>query len=180
MEEIIYRVYILRDKNNCITDVWSTGEHALGDTRTEEQMMELGYIKIDDGSDGNIYGYAQVNYLPMKYGKPTRDEKRRCNFSYVDNVHELTEEEKEKFFPPIEPQPTEQDLINADIYMQLAILESQNMPISKELKGVSPRYDLLKKYYDMGIYTKESLHIFVDCGWLTEEEYQEITQESDK
>lgn len=115
MEEIIYRVYVLLDKNKCITDIWSTGNQALGDTRTEEQMMEQGYIKIDEGSDGEIYGRAQVNYLLMKYGKPTYDEKMRCNFSYVDSVHELTEEEKEKFFPPVEPQPSELEKLKVEV-----------------------------------------------------------------
>lgn len=107
MDEIIYRVYALLDTNKCITDIWSTGNQAIGDTRTEEDMMELGYVKVDEGSDGEIYGYAQPNYLLMKYGKSTYDEKMRCNFSYVNSVHELTEEEKEKFFPPIEPEPSE-------------------------------------------------------------------------
>lgn len=39
----------------------------------------------------------------------------------------------------------------------------------------SPRYNLLKKYYDMGIYTDENMKVFVACGWITPEEYQEIT-----
>ena len=115
MDEIIYRVYALLDQNKCITDIWSTGNHCLGDTRTDEEMTELGYIKIDEGSDGEIYGYAQVNYLPMKHGKPTYDEKKRCNFSYVDEVHELTEEEKEKFFPPIEPEPSELEKLKVEV-----------------------------------------------------------------
>lgn len=115
MEEIIYRVYVLLDTNKCITDVWSTGNQALGDKRTEEEMMELGYIKIDEGQDGAIYGHAQPNYLMMKYGKPTYDEKMRCNFSYVDGVHELTEEEKEKFFPPIEPEPSELEKLKVEV-----------------------------------------------------------------
>lgn len=115
MDEIIYRVYVLLNSNKCITDVWSTGNHCLGDIRTEEQMMEQGYIKIDEGSDGEIFGRAQVNYLPMKYGKPTYDEKMRCNFSYVDEVHELIEEEKEKFFPPVEPQPSELEKLKVEV-----------------------------------------------------------------
>lgn len=39
----------------------------------------------------------------------------------------------------------------------------------------SPRYNLLKKYYDMGIYTDENMKVFVACGWITTEEYKEIT-----
>lgn len=126
MDEIIYRIYALLDKNKCITSIWSTGNHCLGDTRTEEEMMELGYIKIDEGSDGKIYGYAQPNYLLMKYGKSTYDKKKRCNFSYVDEIHELTEEEKEQLYPPVVPEPTFAELqndINIDVDFRLSMLE---------------------------------------------------------
>lgn len=115
MDEIIYKVYALLDLNNCIIDVWSTGNQAVGDIRTEQEMMELGYVKIDEGTDGEIYGRAQVNYLPMKYGKPTYNEKMRCNFSYVDIIHVLTEEEKELFFPPIEPEPSELEKLKVEV-----------------------------------------------------------------
>ena len=39
----------------------------------------------------------------------------------------------------------------------------------------SPRYNLLKRYYDMGIYTDENMKVFVACGWITPEEYKQIT-----
>lgn len=39
----------------------------------------------------------------------------------------------------------------------------------------SSRYDLLKKYYDMGIYNDENMKVFVACGWLIPEEYKQIT-----
>lgn len=126
MEEIIFRVYAKLDENKCITDIWSTGNQCLGDKRTEEEMMELGYVFIDEGSDGIIYGHAQPNYLLMKYGKPTYDEKMRCNFSYVDSVHELTEEEKEQLYPPVVPEPTFAELqndINIDVDFRLSMLE---------------------------------------------------------
>lgn len=126
MDEIIYKVYALLDLNNCIIDVWSTGNQAVGDIRTEQEMMELGYVKIDEGTDGEIYGRAQVNYLPMKYGKPTYDEKMRCNFSYVDSVHELTEEEKEQLYQPVVPKPTFEELqndVNIDVDFRLSMLE---------------------------------------------------------
>lgn len=40
---------------------------------------------------------------------------------------------------------------------------------------MSPRYNLLKRYYDMKIYTDENMKVFVACRWITAEEYQEIT-----
>ena len=31
---VIYQVYVKLDDNKCITDIWSTGNQALGDKRT--------------------------------------------------------------------------------------------------------------------------------------------------
>lgn len=98
MEEIIYKVYVLLDINKCITDVWSTGNQCLGDKRTEEEMQELGYIKIEEGSDGEIYGRAQVSYLQSKYGKPMYDEENIPNFNFEETVKEVTPKEKEEWF----------------------------------------------------------------------------------
>ena len=86
-------------------------------------MQELGYVQIDEGANGEIYGHAQVNYLKMKYGKTMYDEKKRCNYKYIDKVIELSEEEKETFFPPVEPQPSEQDQFNATILKEIALLK---------------------------------------------------------
>ena len=39
------------------------------------------------------------------------DELMRCNYKYIDNIIELTDDEKETFFPAVEPQPSELDLL---------------------------------------------------------------------
>ena len=111
MEEIIYKVFARLDENKCITDIWCTGNQCLGDKRTIEEMKESGYVQIDKGTNGSIYGHAQANYLEMKYGKPCYDEQFKPNFKYIDKIVELTKEEKEKFFPPVKPQPSEIDLL---------------------------------------------------------------------
>lgn len=170
MEEIVYKVYVKKDEHGSIVEVWSTGNKALGDLRTEQEMMEDGYTFIDEGTDGDIYGYAQVNYAEMKHGKPLFDKNRVPNFH--DDWKEWTEEEKLEKYPIPKPQQTEQDLINADIYLQLAQLQMNSISV---ISIQSPRYDLLKRYYDMGIYTNESMTIFVECGWISKEEYEKIT-----
>nr|DAS58821.1 MAG TPA: hypothetical protein [Caudoviricetes sp.] len=35
-------------------------------------------------------------------------------------------------------------------------------------------YDMIKKYYDLGIYHKEDLIIFTKAGYITESQYNEI------
>lgn len=170
MEEIKYKVYVKKDEHGSIISIWSTGNQALVDSRTESQMMEDGYVFIDEGTDGDIYGYAQVNYAEMKHGKPLFDENGIPNFH--DNWIEWTEEEKAEKYPPAKPQPTEQDLINADIYLQLAQLQMNSIDL---ISIQSPRYDILKGYYDMGIYDNENMVVFVNCGWISSQEYEQIT-----
>ena len=172
--EIKYKVYAKKDEHGSIVEIWSTGNQSLGDLRTESQMMEDGYEFIDEGSDGTIFGYAQVNYAEMKHGKPLFDENRIPNFH--DDFVEWTEEEKKALYPPAKPQPTAQDLINAYIYLQLAQLQMNNInTMSIMALSKSPRYDLLKQYYDMGIYDNESMKVFVECGWISKYEYEQIT-----
>ena len=122
MDEMMYKVYTKTDENGCITDVESTAFY------DEQKLIDDGFVKIDEGTDGRIYGHAQPNYLIEKYGQPMYDEQIRCNYKLVDTTPTLlTDEEKRALNPPVEPQPTEQDLINADIYMQLAQLQMGGM-----------------------------------------------------
>ena len=88
MEEIMYEVWAKLDANKRIERIESTAFFS------KEQLEELGMIKIDEGTDGTIYGHAQPNYLLMKYGKPMYDEQMRKNYKYIEKVIELTEEEK--------------------------------------------------------------------------------------
>ena len=126
MEEMIYKVFAKLDENSCITDIWSTGNQCLGDKRTIEEMKELGYVQIDEGANGEIYGRAQVNYLQELYGKHCYDEQMKPNFKYDKKVVELSDEEKQTFFPPVKPQPTFEELqndINIDVDYRLSMLE---------------------------------------------------------
>ena len=41
----------------------------------------------------------------------------------------------------------------------------------------SPNYNKVKKWYDSGRWTKEMVHNAVTEGWITPEEYEEITGE---
>lgn len=122
MDEIIYKVYAKVNENGCIIGVESTAFH------DEQKLIDDGFVKIDEGTDGRIYGHAQPNYLSLKYGKPKMDDEMRYNYKLVVTTPTLlTDEEKQALNPPVEPQPTEQDLINADIYMQLAQLQMGGM-----------------------------------------------------
>lgn len=38
----------------------------------------------------------------------------------------------------------------------------------------SPRFELVKRYYDRGLWSKERVAKAVECGWITPAEYKEI------
>lgn len=133
MDEIIYRVFVKTDEHDCITDVWSTGNQALGDKRTIEEMQELGYIQIDEGANGEIYGRAQVNYLKMKYGKDKFDENMLPNFKLAEEneVKEVEPTEKEEWF--IKPQKTAQEKANQEAMLQDMMMKAQQVAFLVEL-----------------------------------------------
>lgn len=39
-------------------------------------------------------------------------------------------------------------------------------------------YELIKSYYDLGLFTKSDLEMFASIGWITEEQKKEITGET--
>lgn len=47
-----------------------------------------------------------------------------------------------------------------------------------KIKGTethSPKYNLVKNYYDKGLWDINRVHKAVEKGWITAEEYEEIT-----
>lgn len=131
MGEIMYKVFAKLDNHSCITDIWSTGNQALGDKRSIEEMQELGYVQIDEGANGQIYGHAQVNYLKMKYGKDKFDEQMLPNFKYADKVKEVEPTEKEEWF--IKPQELAQTKENQEAMLQTMMMRSQQVAFLVEL-----------------------------------------------
>lgn len=125
MEEILYKVFAKLDEHFCITSIESTAFHS------EEELLEMGYIQIDEGSDGQIYGHAQPNYLKMKYGKSMHDEQRIPNFKYVDEVKEVEPTEKEEWF--IKPQRISQEKANQEAMLQTMMMRAQQVALLVEL-----------------------------------------------
>lgn len=39
-------------------------------------------------------------------------------------------------------------------------------------------YELIKSYYELGLFTKSDLEIFASIGWITEKQRKEITGET--
>lgn len=112
-----YKVYALTSEKGII-GIESTAFH------NEQELLDNGYVLIDEGTDGYIYGHAQPNYLIEKYGQPMIDSEHRFNYKLSGTTPILlTEQEKEALNPPVEPQPTEQDKINAMLMKEIAALK---------------------------------------------------------
>ena len=84
-----------------------------------------GYEEIDrwtEGQDRYLYAHADNgDYVKEKHGKPLYDEKGRPN--YHGDWVEWTEEEKEQYYPLPTLQPTEQEMINAQLIKEIALLK---------------------------------------------------------
>ena len=50
--------------------------------------------------------------------------------------------------------------------------------MAKKSAGHSPKYDLVKFYYDTGAWDINRVRKAVDKGWITEDEFKEITGET--
>ena len=118
------QVYVKFNEDNCITEINSS----IFLDNVED------YICIDEGN-GDKYAHAQGNYLE----KPLIDFQGRYNYKYINNnIIELTEEEKEKLFPPPAPQIPEQEKLNAQLLQANAQQQLVNASLLKqiaELKG---------------------------------------------
>lgn len=101
------KVYVKLDTNKIVKEVGSSNFI---------QDLE-GWIEIDEGY-GDKYSQAQNNY----FEKGLVDEKVRYNYKWDNSLIELTDEEKNILFPPIEPKPTE-----------LEILKEKNETLEKAL-----------------------------------------------
>lgn len=100
-----YKVYAKLDENNCIVSIESNAFHT--------DLLERGYIQIDEDDNGYIYGHAQPNYLRELYGQPTYDENGLPNYLYEDKPVLLTDEEKAELYPTEEPLPTQEERLQA-------------------------------------------------------------------
>lgn len=111
---INYKVYVKLDDKNNVVEVESTAFYQ------EQELIDKGFIFIDEGSDGTMYGHAQPNYLEIKYGKPIYDNEGRSNFKYENRQIVEIEEKDKKLIPTPSTSPTQEERIQA---LESAILE---------------------------------------------------------
>jgi hypothetical protein len=95
--EFTNKIYIRLNEDNIVTYIFST---------VFEQPLETDILL----EEGNEEYHAHVH---LKY--KLTDDKGRLNYKYIDELIELTEEEKEILFPTPIPQQTETEVLQEKI-----------------------------------------------------------------
>lgn len=105
--DVNYKVYAKLDIKNNIIGVESTAFYQ------EQELIDKGYILVDEGNEGDIYGHAQPNYLKIKFGKPKYDEYYRPNFKYENGQIIMIEEKDKEPIPSPSTTPSQEERLQA-------------------------------------------------------------------
>lgn len=101
MREAKFKVYIKLDENKIIKRIESN--------ISSSYINFTDWLEIDEGY-GDKFSHAQSQYLE----RGLTDEKGRYNYKYDNALVELTEEEKNILFPPVEPKPSELEILRQE------------------------------------------------------------------
>ena len=143
------------------------------------------YKYMDKGNGkADIFIYDFLNTISYEDEETTQVMYNYNMIVYEVNTDEVTEEDvandvdyyRELYYKTESAKNvSEQDKINADLYLSVAKLnESQETSEITLTLGESERYEKLKEYYDLGLYSDSDLTIFVNVGWLKEDEKETI------
>lgn len=104
MDEHKNKIYATLDKNNIVINLFSS----------VFQQPKGTDILIEEGNE-DYHAHVHLKYKLM-------DMQGRYNYKHDNKLFELTEEEKEVLFPPLQPQPTESELLKKQLLETQAIL----------------------------------------------------------
>ena len=122
MENYTNKIYARKREDNIVIKFFSS---------VFENNLDTDFL-IEEGNE-DYHAHVHLRYQ-------LRDEDGRYNYKISeDQLVELTEEEKEKMFPPTAPQITEQEKLNAQFlqsYVQQQLINASLLKQIAELKGV--------------------------------------------
>ena len=122
MENYTNKIYARKREDNIVIKFFSS---------VFENNLDTDFL-VEEGNE-DYHAHVHLKYK-------LKDEDGRYNYKILeDQLVELTEEEKEKLFPPTAPQITEQEKLNAQFLQSYAQQQLTNASLLKqiaELKGV--------------------------------------------
>lgn len=122
MENYTNKIYARKREDNIVIKFFSS---------VFENNLDTDFL-VEEGNE-DYHAHVHLKYK-------LKDEDGRYNYKILeDQLVELTEEEKEKMFPPTAPQITEQEKLNAQFLQSYAQQQLVNASLLKqiaELKGV--------------------------------------------
>ena len=122
METMTNKIYARKREDNIVIKFFSS---------VFENNLDTDFL-VEEGNE-DYHAHVHLKYR-------LTDEEGRYNYKILeDQLVELTEEEKEKLFPPTAPQITEQERLNAQLLQSNAQQQLINANLLRqivELKGV--------------------------------------------
>ena len=122
MENYTNKIYARKREDNIVIKFFSS---------VFEENLDTDFL-VEEGNE-DYHAHVHLKYK-------LKDEDGRYNYKILeDQLVELTEEEKEKLFPPAPPQITEQEKLNSQLLQSNAQQQLINASLLKqiaELKGV--------------------------------------------
>ena len=122
MENYTNKIYARKREDNVVIKFFSS---------VFENNLDTDFL-VEEGNE-DYHAHVHLKYR-------LTDEEGRYNYKISeDKLIELTEEEKERLFPPTAPQITEQERLNAQLLQSYAQQQLVNASLLKqiaELKGV--------------------------------------------
>ena len=122
MENYTNKIYARKREDNIVIKFFSS---------VFEKNLDTDFL-VEEGNE-DYHAHVHLKYK-------LKDEDGRYNYKILeDQLVELTEEEKEKMFPPTAPQITEQEKLNSQFlqsYAQQQLINASLLKQIAELKGV--------------------------------------------
>ena len=121
--------------------------------------MILSYCYREDGDSYSVY--PAYNYDSIL---------ARDNYLKIDGITEkislLTQENE-----------TQEEVI-ANLTYELMIMQvNEKTSINKLTVGISPKYNMIKKWYEKGYWTSEMVLKALECDQITQDEYNDIIKD---
>ena len=151
--------------------------NSIGDS--ERQLIEGGLLReidvdrqlvFNDMSDYMILSYC---YREDEFGYSVYPAYNYDSILTRDNYLKIGEA-TEKISLLTQENEIQEGVIASLTYELMIMQVNEKTSINKSTIGISPKYNMIKKWYEKGYWTKEMVLKALECGQITQDEYNDI------